>query len=183
MTDARPLVTLDLDGVICRPPFGINVGISTDFLDASAPPAPARVPPRLLSRVADRVRFDYRRPLPDAAAALRELQTVRRIIVLTGRRTSPEPWLRRHGLADAIERIVTNDTRMRSPHFKLDVLARLAPREHVDDDGRTAQLLAERSPVRVYLRDWPRNRGAQYAPGVVRVADLAAFARLVRAEA
>jgi hypothetical protein len=179
VNDTRPLVTLDLDGVICAPPFGINLGISTRFLDASAPPAPARVPPRWASRVLDRLRFDFRRPLPEAAAALRELQAARRIVLVTGRRTSPEPWLRRHGLADSIERIVINDTALRSPHFKLDTIASLQPREHVDDDGRTAQLLAQHSTARVYLRDWPRNRDAAYAPGVVRVADLAAFARLV----
>ncbi|MSQ35821.1 MAG: hypothetical protein EXR63_01575 [Dehalococcoidia bacterium] len=181
MNDTRPFVTLDLDGVICSPPFGVNVGISTRFLDADAAPAPARVPPHALSRIADRLRFDFRRPLPEAAAALRELQSMRRIVLLTGRRTSPERWLRRHGLADAIERVVINDTPMRSPHFKLALLAQLAPREHVDDDGRTAQLLAERSAVRVYLRDWPRNRDAQYAAGVERIADLAAFVRLVGA--
>ncbi|MBM4416286.1 MAG: hypothetical protein FJ035_08645 [Chloroflexi bacterium] len=180
MNAERPLVTLDLDGVICSPPFGVNLGISTRFLEAAAEPRPARVPPRTLSLVADRLRFELRQPLPEAASALRELQAVRRIVLLTGRRTSPQLWLHRHGLADAIDRIVTNDTALRSPHFKLALLAELAPREHVDDDGRTAQLLAQRSRVRVYLRDWPRNRGVAYAPSIARVADLAAFARLVR---
>ena len=44
--------------------------------------------------------------------------------------------------------------------------------EHVDDDPRTAQLLAQASSTRVFLCDWPRNRDLPYAPRVERVRDL-----------
>ena len=40
-------------------------------------------------------------------------------------------------------------------------------------------LLAERGPARVYLRDWPRNRGLAYPSNVTRVADLLELARLL----
>lgn len=175
----RPVVTVDLDGVICRPPFGYNAGIHRGFLDAQAPPPQAFVPPRWLSAPLDRLRFDFRRPLPEALAALAALAERRRVVVLTGRRTSPAGWLRRHGLEPFVDRVVVNDTALSSPHFKLRWTAELAASEHVDDDGRTVQFLAQRSPVRVFLRDWPRNRGLPYADGVTRVADLLQFARLL----
>jgi hypothetical protein len=54
----------------------------------------------------------------------------------------------------------------------LEAIGALRPAEHVDDDGRTAQLIAECSTTRVYLCDWPRNRRDGYASGVTRVRGL-----------
>jgi hypothetical protein len=179
----RPVTTLDFDGVICRPPFGWNLGISRRFLDPRLEALPAHVPPRWFSRPADHLRFNFRRPLPGVRAALEELNAFRTVVILTGRRTSPEAWLRRHGMAAFVDRIVINDTLLRSPHFKLRLIEELGAAEHVDDDGRTAQLLAERSSVRVFLRDWPRNRDLPYASNVTRVADLEAFVRQIREDA
>jgi hypothetical protein len=181
MTAGRPVVTLDLDGVICGPPFGINLGIRSAFLDPAAPPRPARVPPRWWSVPFDHARFDLRRPLPGIASTLAAVRARREVVLLTGRRTSPGAWLRRHGLEGLIDRVVINETALRSPHFKLQAIERLGAAEHVDDDGRTAQLIAERTAARVYLCDWPRNRGPRYHERVTRVADLAAYARLLRA--
>jgi hypothetical protein len=177
---SRPVTTLDFDGVICSPPFGWNVGISRTFVDAAAEPRPARIPPRWFSRPADYLRFNFRRPLPGVREALTQLHEVRTVIILTGRRTSPERWLRRRDMARFIDRIVINETALRSSHFKLHLIEELGAVEHVDDDGRTAQLLAEQSSVRVFLRDWPRNRDLAYAPHVTRVADLPAFVRQIR---
>jgi hypothetical protein len=179
----RALTTLDFDGVICSPPFGWNVGISRAFLDPVLDPLPARIPPRWFSRPADYLRFNFRRPLPGAGDALEQLHEVRTVIILTGRRTSPERWLHRHGMLGAVDRIVINETALRSPHFKLRLIEELGAAEHVDDDGRTAQLLAQQSSVRVFLRDWPRNRDLPYASNVTRVADLSAFVRQIRDEA
>jgi hypothetical protein len=169
---AKPIITLDLDGVICNPPFGINLGIRRDFLDPDAPPRPARVPPSWWSGPFDRARFDLRRPLPGVADALRALRELRTVYLLTGRRTSPRRWLARHGLDALVDRIVINETLLRSPHFKLHGIRELGAQEHVDDDGRTAQLIAASSSVRVFLVDWPRNRGVEYYGGVRRVATL-----------
>jgi hypothetical protein len=179
----RPIVTLDLDGVICSPPFGINLGISRAFLDPAVPPRPARVPARWWSVPFDHARFDLRRPLPGVASALAEVHALREVVLLTGRRTSPVPWLRRYGLDVHIDRVVINETALRSPHFKLEAIEQIGAIEHVDDDGRTAQLIAERAVARVYLCDWPRNRGPRYHERVTRVANLAAYALLARAEA
>jgi uncharacterized HAD superfamily protein len=173
---SKAIITLDLDGVICNPPFGINLGIRSDFLDPLAPPRPARVPPRWWSEPFDRARFDLRRPLPNTADALRTLRELRTIYLLTGRRTSPARWLRHHHLDSLIDRVVINETLLRSPHYKLRAIEELGAQEHVDDDGRTAQLIAGSSAVRVFLMDWPRNRRPEYHAHVVRVPSLSAVA-------
>lgn len=183
MSPERPVTTLDFDGVICNPPFGRNIGISRTFLDPAAEAVPARIPPRWLSVPGDYLRFNLRRPLTGVREALTQLREVRTVIILTGRRTEPARWLRRYGMDGLVDRIVINDTALRSPHFKLSMVESLGAVEHVDDDGRTAQLLAQRSSLRVYLRDWPGNRGVEYASSVTRVADLSDFVRLVRREA
>lgn len=175
-----PLVTVDFDGVICSPLFGVNLGISRTFLDPAAAPEPARVPPRWLGAIVDHARFDLRRPLPDAGAGLTALAQVARVVILTGRRTSPAYWLRRHRLDSHIEAIIVNRGPLPSAHFKLAELERLRPRAHIDDDPRTAQLLAQRAALEVYLRDWPRNRALDYDPHVTRVADLLEAAARLR---
>ena len=177
--DDLPLLTLDFDGVICAPPFGINLGISRRFLDPHERPHRSVVPPRWLSWPLDHVRFDLRRPLPGVAAALARLREVRRLIVVTGRRSSPDHWLRWHGLDGLLDGVVVNTTWLPSPHFKLGAVIVLEAAEHIDDDGCTAQLLAERADARPYLRDWPRNRGLPYHERVERVADLGALAALL----
>lgn len=180
--DERPLLTLDLDGVICSPILGLNLGIGHRMIDADAEAPQAFVPPRWLSAPLDHLRFELRRPLREAKDALERLSAHRRLIVLTGRRSDPEPWLRRHGLAAFIEGVAFNDTTSASPHFKLHRSAELGADEHIDDDGPTAQLMAERGTARVYLRDWPRNRGLAYSDAVTRVDDLGALATLVAAD-
>ncbi len=170
--DPRPTLTVDFDGVICAPPAGLNLGIGRRFLDPDAPPVAARVPPRWLSARLDGLRFGFRRPLPEARDALAALSELRRLVVLTGRRTSPLRWMERHGLDGYVDEIVVNDGPLSSPHFKLRKVEELDAAEHIDDDGPTAQLLAERSNVTVYVRDWPRNRGLPYAARVTRVMNL-----------
>jgi hypothetical protein len=182
MTSDRPILTLDFDGVICAPPLGRNLGIHRDFLDPDAPPPEARDWPRWIGDPLDHLRFDWRRPLPGARDALTQLAQHRTLVILTGRRSSPLRWLRRHQMADYIHRIVVNDGPRKSPHYKLEQVAALGAREHVDDDGRTAQLLAQRGDVRIFLRDWERNRDLPFDPRVERIADLTALATLIEAE-
>jgi hypothetical protein len=159
----------------------VNFGINRAFLDPDAEPELASVPPGWLGTIADHARFDLRRPLPDARAGLAALAQVARLTILTGRRTSPASWLRRHRLDAYIEAMITNRGPLRSAHFKLAEIERLRPTVHIDDDPRTAQLLAQRAGIEIYLRDWPRNRGLEYHALVLRIADLpAAAARLSR---
>ncbi len=188
-TDERehlPLLTLDLDGVICGPPFGgergLNLGISRKFLDPHERPHRAVVPPKWLSWPIDHLRFDFRRPLPGVEEALARLCEVRRLAILTGRRSSPVHWLRWHGFEPYLDNAYWNITGLPSPHFKLGALLVLEADEHIDDDGRTAQLIAERSEKRPFLRDWPRNRDLPYHERVERVQDLGGLADLILAE-
>ncbi|MEE8422457.1 MAG: hypothetical protein V3S31_06745 [Dehalococcoidia bacterium] len=172
----RPILTLDFDGVICMPPFGTNLGIRRRLIDPHAEPERAFVPPRWFGGPADHLRFAFRRPAEEARSALERLAETRRLVILTGRRSSPDRWLRRHGLDQLIERVMINDGPHGSAHYKLRCVNELGAAEHIDDDGPTAQLLADRSAARVYLRDWPRNRGLAYSDGVTRVHDLASLA-------
>ena len=175
--ESLPLLTIDLDGVICAPILGRNVGIHRTFLDPEAPPPVASRPPRWLGDPLDWLRFEVRRPLPEAREALSRLHRIRRVVVLTGRRSAPRGWLRRYGLSSYVDDVLINVTHRASPHYKLEAIARLGAAEHVDDDGRTAQLLAQRSEARVYLRDWPRNRDLDFHAGVIRVDNLLDLAR------
>lgn len=177
--DDLPLLTLDLDGVICAPPFGVNLGISRRFFKPGERPHRAVVPPRWLSWPIDHLRFDLRRPLPGVAEALQRLSEVRRLAVLTGRRSSPVHWLRWHGLDAYLDDAYWNVTWLPSPHFKAGAVIVLEAAEHIDDDGRTAQLIVDRSEVRSFVRDWPRNRDLPYHERVERVADLGALADLL----
>jgi hypothetical protein len=176
VNEVKPVLTLDLDGVICAPVLGLNLGISTAFLDPDAEPPPARVWPRWLGDPLDALRFGIRRPLPEAAAALARLAPHRTLVLVTGRRSDPRGWLERYGLDTHIDDVRFNQGPLRSAHFKLGALEEIGSAEHIDDDGRTAQLIAEASSTRSYLRDWPRNRCASYDPAVTRVNDLAALA-------
>lgn len=180
--DERPLLTVDMDGVICRPILGQNVGISRRLLDPEAPPPPARVYPRWLNAPLDHLRFNFRRPMPGAREAVEHLHRVRRLVLLTGRRSDPDRWLRRHGFDGLFDDIVINRTHRRSPHYKLEALQRLGADEHIDDDARTAQLLADRTDVRLFLCDWPRNRDVALAPRIVRVQDIGDLAQRLLAE-
>ncbi len=178
----RPLLTVDMDGVICRPILPQNPGIHLEFLDTAAPPPSARVYPRWLNAPLDHLRFDLRRPMPGARKALYELASIRRVILLTGRRTEPHGWLRRHGFDGAFEDVIVNRGLLKSPHYKLEMVRALGADEHIDDDPRTAQLLAETSDARVFLCDWPRSRALTMHPRVERVASIAALVSLLRAE-
>ena len=106
---------------------------------------------------------------------------MRRLAIVTGRRTDPGPWLRRHDLDGLVETVIVNRTGLRSPHFKLATLRATGAAEHADDDPRTAQLIAQAAGLRVFLCDWPGNRGLAYDSRVERVADLADLARRLRA--
>ncbi len=176
-----PVLTVDMDGVFCSPYFGWNVGIRKTFLEPTDEPVPARVPPRWLGTPLDHLRFNVRRPVRGSREALARLRQVRQLVVVTGRRTYPRWWMRRHGFAPLFDRVVVNETMLRSPHYKLEALALLDAAEHIDDDPRTAQLLARRSQARIFLQEWPTNRKVELHRRVERVPNLNAVADLLGA--
>lgn len=173
----RPVLTVDMDGVIARPFLPGNPGIHLTFLEPDAAPPRARVYPRWINAPLDHLRFDFRRPMPRAREALIALAEVRRLVLLTGRRTHPGGWLRRHGFAGLFDEVIVNRGPLASPHFKLETIRALGSDEHVDDDPRTAQLLAHASDARIYLCDWPRSRHLAVDGRVTRVRDIEDLAR------
>ncbi|MCS7296036.1 MAG: hypothetical protein RMK15_02020 [Chloroflexota bacterium] len=162
----RPLVSFDLDGVLARPPFGINPGTNR----GKRRDAPGRWNPLWPF---ERWRYAGRRPMPGAREALMAARSHGEVIVVSARgeaaRSSTERWLRRHfGWVPPI--FLRPSWRERSAQFKVRVLSELRPCVHVEDDPHTAEWLAEILP-HVVLVDWRRNRWLR-RPNIHRVASL-----------
>ncbi len=173
----RPLMSFDMDGVLCRPPFGLNVAISRRL---DIPPLPGSFRHRskrhrksiyLILLALEALKYWHRPPMPDVREGLEAISRFRRPVILTGRRwvgrTVIDMWLERHGLEGYFHDVRPNDTTLRPVHHKLRVCRELGVAEHVDDDGSVAYFLANNGVRKVYLREWPRNRGLPYPEGVV----------------
>ena len=139
----KPVLTFDLDGVLCAPILGLNVGLNRNFLDPGIVPPAANIPPDWWRVIWDRIRFEARRPMSDAAKYLDTLQHDYSLILVTGRRTSPSNWLKRNELFSYFSEIIWNTTNFQSAHYKLNTLSRLHPIAHFEDDPRTSELLAQ----------------------------------------
>ena len=168
----KPVLTFDLDGVLCAPILGLNVGLNRNFLDPGIVPPAANIPPDWWRVIWDRIRFEARRPMRDAAKYLDTLQHDYSLVLVTGRRTSPSNWLKRNELFSYFSEIIWNTTNFQSAHYKLNTLSRLHPIAHFEDDPRTSELLAQ-SGMTVFLRDWPKNRNLQFNHGIIRIDSLA----------
>ena len=168
----KPVLTFDLDGVLCAPILGLNVGLNRNFLDPGIVPPAANIPPDWWRVIWDRIRFEVRRPMSDAAKYLDTLQHDYSLILVTGRRTSPSNWLKRNELFSYFSEIIWNTTNFQSAHYKLNTLSRLHPIAHFEDDPRTSELLAQ-SGMTVFLRDWPKNRNLPFNQGIIRIDRLA----------
>ena len=179
---ALPDMTIDMDGVLCRPVVWFNLVISRDIRRApdvearklgSAPSLPSRL---LESRPSQVVRYAWRRPMPRVSEGLEKLAEMRRLILLSGRpeisRKSTERWLVQHGLRDYFSEIVLNDGRLSNAAFKLVTLRERGVVHHIDDDGRVAYFLTQDASRTVFLIAWRRNDGLPYPPTVQRVQDL-----------
>jgi uncharacterized HAD superfamily protein len=182
----RPLITVDMDGVLCEPPLGMNLTVH-----GPAPPSAHARPPGRVQRWlwrTETVRYAGRRCMPGAPAFLRALAPQHRLYLLTARgRPSAlrtRAWLERNGLWHFLDGLVFRE-RPETPSwaFKAASVGALQPSWHVDDDGRTALHVVRETGRPVVLVAWPRNAG-EYPSGIVRVPDLAAAAEfLVRAPA
>ena len=156
MPPDRPLVTFDIDGVLCRPPLGINPG---------GPSARSRDPVRFprLSWPVERWFYGWRRPMPGAREGFHAVAARFACAAVSARAESTrgvtERWLERE--LGALPPLHLRPTwRERSSAFKARVIPALGAFAHFEDDPNTALLLAERIP-RVFLVDWPRNRGVE----------------------
>ena len=180
MSAGLPVFTCDLDGVLCRPPLGLNLGIGRRREkhppEETAPPLEFRGVNRLIWLTVEWLRYAGRRSMPDAREGLAAIARHRKVILVSGRKELARPWverwLRRHGLRDYIAEVRLNNTRLSTARFKLLAARQVGAREHCDDDGPTAIYLAQNGIPRVYLRRWLMNRGLPYPPNVVVVRSL-----------
>ena len=185
-----PELTVDMDGVLCRPILWFNLVISRDVRRPPEIPAAAlRRRPPLHHRVAEThlgqtLRYSWRPPMPDVREGLAALADLRRLVLLSGRpesaRSATELWLKRHSLADYFSEVVLNDRHLPNAAFKLATARERNVREHIDDDGRVAFFLAQDAPRKVYLISWRANAGLPYPPTVHRVRSLLQVAALIR---
>jgi hypothetical protein len=152
MTDERPIVTIDIDGVLCRPPFGINPGRGEHK---------RRDKPGKWSVLWPLERFRYvaRKPMPGAKRGLRDLMTSFECQVLSARSSAAERYTRgwiRSKLGAELPMNLRPQWKESSAQFKARLAPELGSSVHIEDDPHTAKWLAELIP-HVLLVDWPRN--------------------------
>lgn len=190
MTVSLPDLTIDMDGVLCRPVSWYNLAISRDVQNT---PDLVTTPRRLglahrlwATDLGQSLRYGWRPCLPLVREGLAELGALRRLVLLSGRphsaSRSTERWLVRHGLRDYFSEILLNDRGVPNATFKLLVARERQVREHIDDDGRVAYFLAQDPSRTVYLVSWRGNQGLTYPPTVRRVQNLWEAARAIREE-
>lgn len=186
-----PDLTIDMDGVLCRPVSWFNFVISRDIHlapDLIQPKDKLPMYHRLAeTRFGQLLRYAWRPPMPEVREGLLDLAAVRRLVLLSGRpetsRAATEAWLVRHGLREYFSEILLNDRGLPNASFKLAVARERNVQEHVDDDGRVAYFLAGDASRIVYLVSWRANAGLPYPPTVQRVSSLRDAARRIRGEA
>lgn len=151
--DTRPLLTFDIDGVLCRPPLGINPGRGTGKRrDAKGKSGPLWW--------SEGWRYRFRKPMPGAVDGFRALSEQYRCAIVTARGKPAESltrsWFDQHfGFVPELHlRPGWEET---SAQYKARKMRELAPVAHFEDDPFTAAWVAELVP-QVFLVDWPRNR-------------------------
>lgn len=164
MSQPRPLITFDLDGVLCRPPFGINPGSGRNKRRDAAGT-------RSLLWITERWRYAFRRPMPGAVDGFNAIARVADVCVLSARgeqaRAATEAWFRRYfGFVPALH--LRPSWQETSAQFKARRVAELGARAHFEDDPFTAAWVAELVD-RVFLVDWPRNRWLPQQANIQRV--------------
>lgn len=156
MHASRPVLTFDLDGVLCRPPFGINPG------RGRGKKRTGEGTKNLLWRT-ERWRYALRRPMPGAREGLALLLDSFECHVLSARAVDAEAltarWFERYfGFVPVLH--LRPDWKEKPAQFKVRVVEQLGPLAHFEDDPHTAEWIAEILPA-VFLVDWWRNRWLQ----------------------
>jgi hypothetical protein len=149
----RPLLTFDMDGVLCRPPFGINPGKGKDKRrDATGKKG--------LLWPTESWRYRFRKPMPGAVEGFKRLSEQFECAVVTARGAPAEnltrAWFERHfGFVPNLHvRPHWDET---SAQYKARKMSELKPLAHFEDDPFTAKWAAELVDA-VFLIDWERNR-------------------------
>lgn len=178
---ALPLVTVDLDGVLAAPPFSWNLTAHGPALPGNSVVGAAFI--RRCLWPAEAVRYIGRRAMPGARSFLATCAPSVRLVVVSARGTPSlgwtRRWLRRAGLLTYLDGIALRSDPCQPSHaFKAEAVLALNAIRHVDDDGRTAVYVHHHTGRPVVLLAWRQNAGV-YPPGIERVADLRAAARLI----
>lgn len=149
----RPLLTFDMDGVLCRPPFGINPGKGRGK-DRN------KQGTKGILWFTESWRYHGRKPMPGAAGGFAELSRHFQCVVVTARSTKAEGltrrWFERYfgAVPELHMRPSWHET---SAQYKARKLTELRPIAHFEDDAFTADWAAD-IVERVFLVDWGRNR-------------------------
>jgi hypothetical protein len=153
MEGTKPIVTFDLDGVLCHPFLGLNPGGLKDEPVTS----PGRWNP---AWALERWRYYGRGPMPGAREGFQAISEFAECVVVTGRgeaaRKHTKGWLKKNLGADP-RLLMRPHWRERPPQFKQRILEELGPAAHFEDDPNTALRLAAHRPV--YVVAWGRNKG------------------------
>lgn len=149
----RLVVTFDLDGVLCRPPFGINPGSGRHKRRDAA----GR---KNLLWLTESWRYLGRRPMQGAMEGFREISESFDCKVLSARgeqaRGLTERWFARY-LGYVPEMHLRPGWEETSAQFKMRMVQELRSCAHFEDDPHTALWVADFVP-QVFLVDWHRNR-------------------------
>lgn len=168
----KTILTIDFDGIICRPMFNKNWGIHSTPLNPNQLTEHAMIVPRWWGNAWDHIRFNKRSLLPDTVEALENLAQLRTLILLTGRRSSPEKWLIKYNLTHYFSDIIINTGPYKSAYHKLNYIQSLKATEHIDDDPRTVWLLSQYSDATIFLQNWPKNQNLKIHKPIERVNNL-----------
>ncbi len=163
MDGERPIVTFDMDGVLCRQPFGINPGKG----HGKRRDRPGR---RNILWFTERWRYFGRKPMPGARPGFLSVAEFAECIVVSARaehaRGLTERWFARYfGFVPELH--LRPSWRETSAQFKVRKLQELGPVAHFEDDPHTAEWLSEFLP-KVLLVDWARNRWLE-GPNITRI--------------
>lgn len=176
-----PLVTIDMDGVLCQPLFGWNATAQ----GAVVPPESAGAASRQsrlkqLLWAGEAFRYAGRKGMPGSEAFLRHIGAYYRLILVTARGRPAADWsrrwLQRQGLWRHLDGLAfRTDPHQSSYEFKAATVGALGAVWHIEDDGRTAMHVCAKTATRVLLIAWPQNEG-EYPECIRRLPDLASAA-------
>jgi len=157
-----------MDGVLCRPPLGLNPGSRID----KPRDAPGK---RGLLWLTESWRYYFRQPMPGAVDGFRAVCAAFECAVVTARGGPAESltrrWFERYfGEVPALYlRPHWDET---SAQFKVRKLRELQPLAHFEDDPFTALWASEVVPA-VFLVDWPRNHALEGGTNIHRIREIA----------
>ncbi len=148
----RRIVTLDLDGVLCRPPFGFNPGNGR----GKSRDKPGRCS---ILWYTEPGRYLGRRPMPGAVEGFRKLSATYDCRVLSARAEHSSghtrAWFEKY--FGVVPEIYLRPHWKESPaQYTVRMVQELGADAHFEDDPHTAKWIAEVIP-QVFLVDWPRN--------------------------